>query len=200
MFSLLLQEGYCSCSVSSISIMNFNLLADKKVIKLDEIQTFIIDECDRMLNMGFLADVKEISEFIQKCAFKPFVQVELTYFFFFRKHLPREELKPSNYSNLQTLLFSATLVPKIREFISYVMPPDHLELNLNKSMKVADGGKLKNYHAFFNTIFSGAYSLSCIFKEKVCTITLPFEEKRKNFPLESQSSHFHQDMSTSRST
>ena len=34
--------------------------AENPVIDLSEVQTFVVDECDRMLNMGFLPDIQDI--------------------------------------------------------------------------------------------------------------------------------------------
>jgi ATP-dependent RNA helicase RhlE len=37
---------------------------DPSPIDLSKVQTFVVDECDRMLNLGFAPDVFEVREFL----------------------------------------------------------------------------------------------------------------------------------------
>lgn len=87
------------------------------VLNLDRVQNFILDECDRMLNMGFIADIRDIHSYIPKPP-------------------PGSEPKPSFTTRIQTLLYTATLVPKVQEFIKALVP-NHFLCNLNKEIDSA---------------------------------------------------------------
>lgn len=60
-----------------------------KYVKIDQLQHFILDEADRMMDMGFSDDIQKISEYLPK--------------------------------NRQTIMFSATMPPKIRKLAKAIM-------------------------------------------------------------------------------
>ncbi len=78
-----------------ISHLSFNY------VDLSKVQHFILDEADRMLDMGFLEDIMKIVE-----------------------HLPKSR---------QTLLFSATMPPKIRELANSILDtPKYINIAISK--------------------------------------------------------------------
>lgn len=70
-------------------------------VKFDHVEHFILDEADRMLDMGFFEDIKNIASYLPK------------------KH--------------QTLLFSATMPPKIRQLAKKILyHPEEISLSISK--------------------------------------------------------------------
>lgn len=70
-------------------------------VKLDNLQTLILDEADRMLDMGFVDDILKISTY-----------------------LPKQR---------QTLMFSATMPPKIRVLATKLLVnPEHISIAVSK--------------------------------------------------------------------
>jgi len=71
------------------------------IVKLDKIQFFVLDEADRMLDMGFKDDIQRIT-----------------------RELPEQR---------QTLLFSATMPPKIRSFAKMLLKdPQHVNIAISQ--------------------------------------------------------------------
>ena len=70
-------------------------------VKFDKIETLILDEADRMLDIGFLDDILKIIRYIPE--------------------------------NRQTLMFSATMAPKIRELTSKILKnPEEISIEISK--------------------------------------------------------------------
>lgn len=70
-------------------------------VKMDQVQHLILDEADRMLDMGFVEDIKQIVS-----------------------HLPKER---------QTLMFSATMPPKIRDLAKEILnEPEEVSISISK--------------------------------------------------------------------
>ncbi|MBI9065213.1 MAG: DEAD/DEAH box helicase [Marinilabiliaceae bacterium] len=70
-------------------------------VKMDQVQHLILDEADRMLDMGFVEDIKQIVS-----------------------HLPKER---------QTLMFSATMPPKIRDLAREILKePEEVSISISK--------------------------------------------------------------------
>jgi superfamily II DNA/RNA helicase len=88
---------------------------DTAELSLEKVGCFVVDECDRMLGMGFYADILNVF-----------------------RHLP----KPKKHTtvldeNTQTMLFSATLVPQVHDFTRR-LAPSHVLVDLNESMRLPD--------------------------------------------------------------
>jgi len=70
-------------------------------VKMDQVQHLILDEADRMLDMGFVDDIKQIVS-----------------------HLPKKR---------QTLMFSATMPPKIRDLAREILnEPEEISISISK--------------------------------------------------------------------
>ena len=70
-------------------------------VDFSKVQSFILDEADRMMDMGFRADIEKIASFLPK--------------------------------NRQTLMFSATMPPKIRELAKKVLQnPEQINIAISK--------------------------------------------------------------------
>lgn len=80
-------------------------LMDQGFIELDQLEVFVLDEADRMLDMGFLPDLKRII-----------------------RELPKER---------QSLFFSATVPPKIRE-LSQSLLIDPISVNVTPKKQSVD--------------------------------------------------------------
>ena len=70
----------------------------KDYVKMDQLQHLILDEADRMLDMGFIDDILRIISY-----------------------LPKER---------QTLLFSATMDPKLRELAGKILKPNPKQISI----------------------------------------------------------------------
>lgn len=92
-------------------------------ISLSRVQSFVIDECDKMLNLGMIADLVEIWDQVPRPQFSERIQI-------------------INTTRIQTMLFSATLVEKVRDFIKRIAPKAFV-VDLNDQMQVAQGGLKK---------------------------------------------------------
>lgn len=84
-------------------------------VRFDKVKHFILDEADRMLDMGFFDDIMKIASFIPK--------------------------------NRQTLLFSATMPPKMRKLAKELLKPDPAEVSISIS-KPAEGVLQAAYLAY----------------------------------------------------
>jgi superfamily II DNA/RNA helicase len=85
-------------------------------VKIGQLEHFILDEADRMLDMGFFDDIKKIAE-----------------------HLPKQR---------QTILFSATMPPKIRKLAHAIMKEPR-EVNIAIS-QTAEGIIQAAYNTYDN--------------------------------------------------
>jgi ATP-dependent RNA helicase RhlE len=139
------------------------LLANGK-IKMDQLKHLVLDEADRMMDMGFSDDILKI----------------LTY-------LPK---------NKQTVLFSATMPPKIREFSKKILHhPQEITLSVGKTAKgvaqyaflVYDSQKEELVKNILNAKPYEAVIIFCSTKEKVKSL---FKHLQNKFDIEA----FHSDL------
>jgi len=88
---------------------------DTSELRLDQVGCFVVDECDRMLGLGFFADILSVFRHLPK---------------------PKKHTTVSDES-MQTLLFSATLVPQVHDFTRRLAPA-HVLVDLNESMNLPE--------------------------------------------------------------
>lgn len=82
-------------------------LMGQKIVKLNKVETFVLDEADRMLDMGFSDDIMKIISY-----------------------MPAER---------QTIMFSATLPPKIRELAKTILRnPAEVNIAISKPNEAID--------------------------------------------------------------
>ena len=82
-------------------------LMGQKIVKLNKVETFVLDEADRMLDMGFSEDIMKIVSY-----------------------MPKER---------QTIMFSATLPPKIREMARTILRnPAEVNIAISKPNEAID--------------------------------------------------------------
>lgn len=87
-----------------------------KYVKIDQLEHFILDEADRMMDMGFSDDIQKITEYLPK--------------------------------KRQTIMFSATMPPKIRKLAKAIMHQPR-EVNIAVST-TADGIVQQAYNTYEN--------------------------------------------------
>ncbi|MBL4709866.1 MAG: DEAD/DEAH box helicase [Flavobacteriales bacterium] len=87
-----------------------------KYVKIDQLEHFILDEADRMMDMGFSDDIQKISEYLPK--------------------------------KRQTIMFSATMPPKIRKLARAIMnEPEEVNISISTT---AEGIIQQAYNTFDN--------------------------------------------------
>lgn len=87
-----------------------------KYVKIDQLEHFILDEADRMMDMGFSDDIQKISEYLPK--------------------------------KRQTIMFSATMPPKIRKLAVAIMNnPEEVNISISTT---AEGIVQQAYNTYEN--------------------------------------------------
>ena len=94
------------------------LLKSGEDFTLDRVKYFCLDECDRMLNMGFLPELKTIYNYLPK---------------------PNE-----SKDNMQVFMFSATLTKDVEDLVCR-FAPTHKLINLNQEFSIPDTIKHVKY-------------------------------------------------------
>jgi len=90
-------------------------------VKLDQLQHLILDEADRMLDMGFVDDIIKITTYLPK--------------------------------NRQTLMFSATMAPKIRALATKLLNnPEQISISLSKPAEGVIQGAYLTYDTQKNNL------------------------------------------------
>src|SRR5690606_15338785 len=74
------------------------MFLERGVITLERLQFLVLDEADRMIDQGFIGDIKEIREYI------------------------------GDRDKLQTLMFSATFPTAVRNLAEEFLPPNYIFL------------------------------------------------------------------------
>lgn len=112
-------------------------------VKLDQVKHFILDEADRMLDMGFVDDILTISS-----------------------NLPKGK---------QTLMFSATMAPKIRSFASKLLTnPEQVSIAISKIASGVTQGAYMVYNPQKNNL------IVSILKAKTYSSVIIFSSTKKN--------------------
>ncbi|KAL0479498.1 DEAD box RNA helicase [Acrasis kona] len=99
-------------------------------LDLSKIEYFVVDECDRMLNMGFIADIKDLYSYLPRPNKNKEADVAQDFY------IPQ--------SRMQVMMFSATLSRGVEDLMMR-FAPNHKLVNLNASMQVAPGIKHIQY-------------------------------------------------------
>jgi ATP-dependent RNA helicase RhlE len=117
-------------------------------VKFDDIEHFILDEADRMLDMGFIDDLNKIASF-----------------------LPEKR---------QSLMFSATMPPKIREFIKKTLnSPEEISIAISKPAE----GVLQAAYLTYDTQKTPLLSSLIKDKESYQSILIFSSTKKKVFDI-----------------
>ena len=96
-------------------------------VKLDDLQHLILDEADRMLDMGFVDDIMKITTYLPK--------------------------------NRQTLMFSATMAPKIRTLATKLLKdPEQISISLAKPAEGVEQGAYLVYDTQKNNLIKSLLS------------------------------------------
>jgi superfamily II DNA/RNA helicase len=117
------------------------------VLNLSKIEFLVVDECDKMLNMGFVADLREIYAYLPKPPTKSKKKVKRISLE--EEEEEEEELKPikeasPNKKPMQVMMFSATLTRGVEDLMIR-FAPQHKLVNLNADMQVAGNIKHVQY-------------------------------------------------------
>lgn len=91
--------------------------------KLCNIQTLVLDEADRMLETGFLADVKEILKLI-----------------------------PPKSTGWQGMCFSATVPPKVKDVVSVVLKPGYSNISTIEQNEAPTHERVPQYHVVIPSV------------------------------------------------
>lgn len=129
----------------------------KRVVRLHQVQTMIIDEADRMLDMGFIPDVRRI---IQRT--------------------PEKEKR-------QTLLFSATITPEVKHLAAqWCVKPMSLETE-TEQMAVETVEQIvymtttaEKYNVLYNTITTGEHERIIVFTNMKSEARRLYDRLRRN--------------------
>lgn len=129
----------------------------KRVIRLHQVQTMIIDEADRMLDMGFIPDVRRIIH-----------------------HTPDREKR-------QTLLFSATITPEVKHLAAqWCVKPVSLETE-TEQMAVETVEQIvymtttaEKYNVLYNTITKGEHERIIVFTNMKSEARRLYDRLRRN--------------------
>ncbi len=129
----------------------------KRVVRLHQVQTMIIDEADRMLDMGFIPDVRRI---IQRT--------------------PDKEKR-------QTLLFSATITPEVKHLAAqWCVKPVSLETE-TEQMAVETVEQIvymttsaEKYNVLYNTITKGEHERIIVFTNMKSEARRLYDRLRRN--------------------
>jgi ATP-dependent RNA helicase RhlE len=113
-------------------------LLGRRLVKLDQIELFVLDEADRMLDMGFINDVKKITA-----------------------QLPKKR---------QTLFFSATMPPAIRQLASALLDAP-VEVAVTPVASTVD---LVSQHVYFTDQGKKKDLLVHLLRDPSCTRTVVF--------------------------
>ena len=129
----------------------------KKVIRLHQVRTMIIDEADRMLDMGFIPDVRRIIG-----------------------RTPKKEKR-------QTMLFSATITPDVKRLAEqWCVKPISLETELEQvTVDTVDQivymtTTAEKYNVLYNTIISGKHERIIVFTNMKNEAKKLYERLRSN--------------------
>ncbi len=129
----------------------------KRVVRLHQVQTMIIDEADRMLDMGFIPDVRRIIH-----------------------QTPDKEKR-------QTLLFSATITPEVKHLAAqWCVKPVSLETE-TEQMAVETVEQIvymttsaEKYNVLYNTITKGKHERIIVFTNMKSEARRLYDRLRRN--------------------
>ena len=104
-------------------------LLEKNLISTHQIKYFVLDECDKMLSLGFAEDLLKIWEQLPRP----------------KKNRKQKVNLITNQVVIQNLLFSATIIPQIEEIVKRIAPSAAI-IDLNKDKSTPTKIKHISYH------------------------------------------------------
>ncbi|KAL4788157.1 P-loop containing nucleoside triphosphate hydrolase protein [Aspergillus varians] len=106
--------------------------------KMSNIQTLVLDEADRMLEAGFLADVKQILQLI-----------------------------PPKSTGWQGMCFSATVPPKVKDVVSVVLKPGYSSISTIDQNEAPTHERVPQYHVIIPSVSDTFTALTSLLKLEI---------------------------------
>lgn len=132
-------------------------LMERKVLALEKLKVFVLDETDQMLNLGFQEDIDKILKFVKDDF----------------------EKEKKDVSEIQYLLFSATIPKWVEKVSKTFMSKDHVRVDMIKGKTVKTSTTVEHLAIFFKSredkikaigdvvqVYGGQHCRTIIFTDK----------------------------------